>query len=183
MKPRLSARRPPASFCRRPLARPRARPPPAVQLLLVHLRPMGSMAPGAPWAQWAPWCLWGSMGLRGPTKSAPWAPQGLWNLNNDRNNCVGHLPRIARASKIKFQLISRTFGRFLVPDVFHRVRVAETVNLPFFCACIVLGGQFRVRMHILEPCRHTSFKVCPSNGGLKVWFTSCTDWWYGKFVL
>jgi len=35
-----------------------------------------------------------------------------------------------------------------------------------FCVRSDLEGKFRVRMHILEPCRNNNRKVCQSNGGI-----------------
>lgn len=85
---------------------------------------------------------------------------------------IGHsfvlcqIPRIARASKIKFKFSFPgswpTFGAVCLPCwIFWCVRV-----------CNILGGQFCVRIHILE-LRRNSFRVCPRNGGTINPWTHC----------
>jgi len=76
-------------------------------------------------------------------------------------------PRVGWASKIKFKHVgSMIGGRILVRDVFHFTQVAETSSLPFlFCACIVLGGQFRARLHILKPCANKTNRYTRARPG------------------
>lgn len=70
-------------------------------------------------------------------------------------------PKIARESKIKYKFVPGVFAESWHGTPYIRLRPRRRRICWCFCVRSVLGGQLRVRMHILELCRYKMEQSMP----------------------